>query len=266
MPESAPARKHARRRRRRLGERFPRLRQAGLKLSALGLSALVRGWMSTLDYRVWYADPTVDPARDDFRRRGIYVFWHEYILFPLYLRGHCRLTMLLSRHRDADLLAVAAGYFGFDHVRGSTTRGGLQALGEMIRRSRSMNLTITPDGPRGPRRRLAPGCVYLASRTGMPLVAMGFGYQRPWRLNTWDRFAIPRPGSRARAVISPPIFIPPNLSREELEFYRQEVESVLNTLTEDAERWAASGRRRRGEKTLCRQRAGWPLRRRRQAA
>ena len=251
-----------RKRKRRLGESFPGLRRLGLKATALGLHALVRSWMSTLDYRVWYADPTVDPARDDFRRRGIYVFWHEYILFPLYLRGHCRLTMLLSRHRDADLLAVAAGYFGFDHVRGSTTRGGLQALGELIRRSERMNLTITPDGPRGPRRRLAPGCVYLASRTGMPLVAMGFGYERPWRLRTWDRFAIPRPGSRARAVVSPPIHVPPDLSRDQLELYRQQIERTLNRLTEQAERWAASGRRWRGETTLCRQAAGLPLRRR----
>ena len=56
-----------------------------------------------------------------------------------------------------------------------------------------MNLTITPDGPRGPRRQLAQGPVYLASKLGMPIVAMGFGYDRPWRFNSWDRFAIPRP-------------------------------------------------------------------------
>ncbi len=242
------------------------LRTWGLKSTALGLSALVRWWMSTLDYRIWYADPSVDPAREEFHRRGIYIFWHEYILFPLYLRGGCRLTMLLSRHRDADLLAVAAGYFGFDHVRGSSRRGGLEALVQLLRRAQRMNLTLTPDGPRGPRRHLAPGAVYLAARTGMPLVAMGFGYDRPWRLPTWDRFAIPRPGSRARAVIGPPLFIPPTKDRATLEKYRQQVEQLLNRLTWEAETWAASGRRRAGELPLVKASAGRWWRRRARAA
>ena len=60
-----------------------------------------------------------------------------------------------------------------------------------------MHLTITPDGPRGPRRHMAPGPIYLASKLGLPLVLMGYAYDRPWRLHSWDRFAIPRPGSRA---------------------------------------------------------------------
>ena len=238
------------------------LRRCALRGSALGLATLVRWWMGTLDYRIVYADPSVDPARAEFRRRGIYIFWHEYILFPLYLRGGCRLTMLLSRHRDAELLAIAAGYLGFDHVRGSTRRGGLQALVELLKKARCMNLTLTPDGPRGPRRRLAPGAVYLASRTGMPLVAMGFGYDRPWRLSTWDRFAVPRPGSRARAVIGPPLFLPPRLDRHQLEQYRVQVEQMLNELTRQAEAWAASGRSYPGEAPLTKAPAGRWWRRR----
>ena len=87
----------------------------------------------------------------------IYIFWHEYILLPLALRGHCHLSMLLSQHGDADILARIAQHFGFDCVRGSTYRGGATALWELEERSRTHHLTITPDGPRGPRRQLAQG-------------------------------------------------------------------------------------------------------------
>ena len=180
------------------------------KLGGLLGSAAVRWWMSTLDYKVAYYDRTIDPIFPECRGQKIYIFWHEYILFPLYLRGHCNLAMLLSRHRDAEILSHAAYHLGFDFVRGSTNRGGVAAIRELLAKSRTMHLTITPDGPRGPRRRLAPGCVYLASKLELPLVVMGYGYDRPWRVRSaWDQFAIPRPHSRARAVPSGEIFVPP---------------------------------------------------------
>ena len=146
-----------------------------------------------------FYDRTVDPAFCVGEPR-IYVFWHEYILLPLALRGHCHLSMLLSQHADADILARIAHHLGFDCVRGSSRRGGARAIMELEEHSRNKHLTITPDGPRGPRRRLAMGPVYLASRLQLPLVVMGFGYDRPWRVNSWDQFAVPRPFSRARAV------------------------------------------------------------------
>jgi lysophospholipid acyltransferase (LPLAT)-like uncharacterized protein len=227
------------------------------KLGGLLGSAAVRWWMSKLDYKVVYDDPAVDPVFPECQGQKIYIFWHEYILFPLYLRGHCNLAMLLSRHRDAEILSYAAHHLGFEFVRGSTNRGGVGALRELLAKSRDMHLTITPDGPRGPRRRLAPGCVFLASKLGLPLVAMGFGYDRPWRIRrAWDQFAIPRPGSRARAVVSGEVFIPPELDRAGLEHHRQQVEDLLNRLTEEAETWAASGARRAAQSRLERCGAG----------
>ncbi len=111
-----------------------------------------------------------------------------------------------------------------------------------------MHLTITPDGPRGPRRKMAPGSIYLASKLGLPLVVMGYGYDRPWRVRTaWDQFAIPRPFSRARAVPSQEIFVPANLDRQGIEYYRQKIEQLLNRLTLEAEAWAESGTRKIGQ-------------------
>jgi lysophospholipid acyltransferase (LPLAT)-like uncharacterized protein len=228
------------------------------KLGGLLASAAVRWWMSTLDYKVAYYDRAVDPVFPECRGQKIYIFWHEYILFPLYLRGHCNFAMLLSRHRDAEILSHAAYHLGFEFVRGSTNRGGVAALRQLLDKSRNMHLTITPDGPRGPRRQLAPGCIYLASKLGLPLVVMGYGYERPWRIRrAWDQFAVPRPHSRARAIPSGEIFIPPNLDRDGLEHYRYRIESLLNRLTTEAESWAESGIRKLGQ--MRAERRGRPL-------
>jgi hypothetical protein len=228
------------------------------QLGGLLGSAAVRWWMDTLDYKVAYYDRTVDPVFGECGGQKIYIFWHEYILFPLYLRGHCNMAMLLSRHRDAQILSHAAYHLGFDFVRGSTNRGGVAALRELLAKSRTMHLTITPDGPRGPRRRLAPGCVYLASKLEMPLVVMGWGYDRPWRVRSaWDQFAVPRPYSRARAVPSGKVFVPPNLDREGLEHYRGRIEALLNRLTAEAEAWAEAGTRKIGQMNVDRR--GAPL-------
>jgi lysophospholipid acyltransferase (LPLAT)-like uncharacterized protein len=228
------------------------------KLGGLLASAAVRRWMCTLDYKVAYYDRTVDPVFPECQGQKIYIFWHEYILFPLYLRGHCNMAMLLSRHRDAEILSHAAYHMGFDFVRGSTNRGGAAALRELLAKSKTMHLTITPDGPRGPRRRLAPGCVYLASKLKLPLVVMGYGYDRPWRVRrAWDQFAIPRPYSRARAVPSGEIFVPPNLDRDGIEHFRGKIERLLNRLTAEAEAWAEAGTPKLGQMNI--ERRGAPL-------
>ncbi|MBI1900108.1 MAG: lysophospholipid acyltransferase family protein [Planctomycetia bacterium] len=221
-------------------------------IGLLGAMAVAR-WMRTLDYRAAYYDPTVDPVNPDCGRQMIYVFWHEYMLLPVHMRGHCNLAMLLSRHRDAELLARVARHLGFDFIRGSTNRGSISALREMVRRSGKMNLAITPDGPRGPRRVMAAGAIYVASRLQMPIVTMGMGVDRPWRLRSWDRFAIPRPFSRARGVIGPPIVLPPDLDRDGVEHYRAKVDEMLNRLTREAEVWAASGSRKAEEQIVRRE-------------
>jgi lysophospholipid acyltransferase (LPLAT)-like uncharacterized protein len=200
----------------------------------------VRAWMRTLDYRCMYANPAIDPVHSVSQPR-IYVFWHENILCPLYLRANCHIAMLLSQHRDADVLESMARLSGFATVRGSTYRGGAKAILELAERSKSLHLAMTPDGPRGPRRTLAQGPIYLAARLGLPIVALGIGYNHPFRTRSWDRFAIPRPYSRCRAVTSDEIWIPTDLGRDGLEEHRLTVERKLNELTDEATRWAETG-------------------------
>jgi len=213
-------------------------------------TAAIRRLMGTLDYKVDFGDPDADPVSGRYRGAKIYVFWHENILMPLYLRGHSNISMLLSRHWDANVLDRVARMMGFGVVRGSTFHGGSAALRELAQRAATGNLTITPDGPRGPKRRLAPGCVFLASTLGIPIVAMGLGYDRPWRLGTWDRFAVPRPWSRARGIVSRPIAVPPSLDRDGIEHHRLGVERLLAHLSDEAEAWATAGTRREGQATV----------------
>ena len=223
------------------------------KLGGLGLATFTRHWMSSLDYRHAAYDPTVDPVHEGFPGPAIFLFWHEYIPFLFYMRGYCQISMLVSRHGDAEWLSCAARHMGFEMIRGSTNRGGAAALRELMTSSRRRNLAITPDGPRGPRRRLAPGPVYLASRTGLPLVVIGLGYSHCWRMPTWDRLAVPQPGARARGISSPFLHIPARLDRQGIEHYRQVVERLLNQLSVCAEQWAISGRRMADERPARRE-------------
>ena len=213
-----------------------------LRGGGLFASTCAHHWMGTLDYKGAYYDPSVDPAFPTGNtHKRLYIFWHEYITFMLYLRKRCNLTMLLSRNKDADVLAQVADLFGFGTVRGSSTRGGAEALLAMMAQSKHAHLTITPDGPRGPRRKLSRGCIFLASKLQIPIVMLGLGYDRPWRAPTWDKFAVPRLYSRARAIASPEIFVPPKLNAEIADGFAAALEATMNQLCDIAEDWAVSG-------------------------
>jgi hypothetical protein len=222
------------------------------RFGGLATALLGRCWSATLDAQIAHYDITADPARPEFEGPVVLAFWHEYIALPFSMWGHCNIAILTSRHRDANFLNQAAYYFGYTAVRGSSSHGGASALRELKRLSRTMTLTITPDGPKGPRREMALGPVFLSSRLGLPIVPMGIGFDRPWRLKTWDRFAAPRPFSRARIIWGPRMPIPPRLDRDGLEHYRLQVQQVLDYITTEAEDWAAAATRREGQRNLIR--------------
>lgn len=223
----------------------PRFTHAASLPFAIG----IRSWMSTLERKVWAHDRSVDPLTSTGRPK-LYVFWHENILLPLESRSDCHVTMLLSTSDDANILGRLAQRYGYQCVRGSTRRGAARALRELLQHSRKHHLAITPDGPIGPRRQMAQGPAYLASKLQIPVVCLGVGYDRPWRLRSWDRFAIPRPFSRARLIFSEALHAPPKLDRHGLEQWRQSLQQRLDQVTAEAQAWAESGARRPGEAPL----------------
>ncbi len=220
-----------------------KLRQRWM-IKAAGFSAAwaLRLWVGTLNYRYRPLGPNLDPRRPECHGRYIYAFWHENMLLPAYHYGRTGVHVLISQHADGELIAEVCRHIGFRTVRGSTTRGGVEALRQMVQVGKETHLAITPDGPRGPRRQVQPGLIYLAARTGMPIVPAGFAYDRPWRARSWDRFAMPRPWSLATAVTDQPVVVPRDVTREDIERYRGQVEEVMLWLSDAAERLAAGTR------------------------
>src|SRR5262249_3188785 len=152
-------------------------------------------------------------------QRYIYAFWHDVMLFPAVVP--IKIQVLISQHADGELIAQICRHLNKGAIRGSSRRGGGQALLQILRGHRDFHFAITPDGPRGPRRHLQPGIILLASTSGLPIVACGIGFSKAWRMKSWDRFAVPYPRSTGICITPPPIYVPPNLSREELERYRR---------------------------------------------
>jgi hypothetical protein len=212
-------------------------------IKAVGVagSFLVKQLVGTNHFHFRYADPSLNP--EIARRTGqryIYAFFHEIMLFPAYFWAWPEMQILISDHRDGEMITQVVQRLGFGVVRGSTTRGGARALREMQTRVDRGHLCVTPDGPRGPRRTVQQGTTYLASRTGLPIVGVGMAFQRPWRAKSWDRFAVPRPFGAAACVVPKAVYVPPDADRDTLESARLEVERVMNEATEEAEAWVES--------------------------
>lgn len=220
-----------------------RLRTFPQRLACAGLAWTLGSALQSLDLKIAYYDPTVDPARPEYAEHCIFAFWHENLAVLLPRYPNSPVTLLISQHRDASWLKYAAAYLGFNVVRGSTTRGGAEAIRQLRRLRETTSFAITPDGPQGPRQEMALGPLFLASRLKMPLVPVGVGYDRPWRLNTWDRFAVPKPFSRARIVFGPKIRLSAKAGRDELEASRRDVQSLLSEINGFAGVWAETGAR-----------------------
>lgn len=223
-----------------------KIRNRHLVRAAGRLGTLVaRGLFHTLqfEYRplgVNLAPRNLLPANRD---RHVYCVWHDTLLLPAIYFGDPSISVLISRHADGQLLGSLIEAMGMGMVLGSTNRGGVEAVRKLIGDPAARrHLAVTPDGPRGPRRVVQPGVVYVASRTGMTIVCAGVGYRRPWRAGSWDRFAVPKPGSRARCLTSTPIAVPARLKADGLEEYRLLVQAEMDRLTAAAERWAETNR------------------------
>jgi lysophospholipid acyltransferase (LPLAT)-like uncharacterized protein len=213
-----------------------------IKMFGFAAAWVFRSWMSTVRYRYRSLGPGIDPRRPDLEGRYIYAIWHENILLPLYQFSRANVWVILSRHSDGELLNEVGRHLGLKAVRGSTNRGGVEAIRQMLRIAQGAHMAITPDGPRGPRRRIQPGLVYLAARTSLSLVPTAFAYHRPWRLRSWDRFAIPKPGSLGTCVTGIPIQVPETADRQQLEYYRRFLEERMHEVTDLAEAWAETGK------------------------
>ena len=195
---------------------------------------LFKIWAGTLRFEI---DDRAGIAGKPVDENFIGALWHNRLLiFPTVLRRFFPNrpgAALISASRDGDLLADAIKRFGFDVVRGSSSRMGASAilqLSEVL--SAHRDVVITPDGPRGPVYDLGPGIIFLAQKTGAAVLPMSVEYSSCWRVKSWDRFIVPKPFSKVRAIIGPPHHVRSTSSDEEFESERLRLQNALMSLVE----------------------------------
>lgn len=194
---------------------------------------ILRLWLGTLDIWVYFESDQALPSRRT--SRGLYLFWHECLLLAAQTYANQGFGMLISTHRDGDIIAQVMEFMGGTTFRGSSTRDGARAVRDMMAAHPDLHLSITPDGPRGPRHEVQMGAIFLASRMGIPIIPCAFATRRPKRVRNWDHTILPRPFSACRCVFFDPIEIPRRLNREQMEQYRLRVERAVQAAQDMAE-------------------------------
>ena len=167
----------------------------------------------------------------------IICYWHSRILmFPYVWPYRTQMNLLISRHRDGQLISHAAAFFRLNTIAGSSSKGGSQALRAMIRALRAGEcVAVTPDGPRGPRMRVSSGVVHTARVAGVPLVPVAFTARRRMVMNSWDRFIVPWPFTGFRIRVGEPIAVDEGADERAIEGVCQLLEDRLNDMTREIE-------------------------------
>ncbi|MBC8313503.1 MAG: lysophospholipid acyltransferase family protein [Candidatus Cloacimonetes bacterium] len=137
----------------------------------------------------------------------IYAFWHNRLLTLSYAHRFENIRILVSKHQDGEYISRAAAGLGYTSVRGSTKKGGMRAMVELVRASKKYDIGITPDGPRGPKEQIQDGILYLAYKTGKPIIPASCDSKKKWVLNSWDNFIIPKPFSETKIIYGQPILV-----------------------------------------------------------
>ncbi|MDA0834876.1 MAG: lysophospholipid acyltransferase family protein [Planctomycetota bacterium] len=185
------------------------------------------------------------PGSNAFERPDghLYLFavWHDLMLVPIFAGPQKYMASLVSKHQDGSYLAQSLERLGMMTVRGSSTRGGAAAIRRMMDVTKHKHITITPDGPQGPRRKMKAGMVFLASQTGRAIIPTGHSATRCWRIQgRWTDLMVPKPFSKFYLLTGDPIHVPPDISREEVRYYVERVQRAMEELQVEADRLAQS--------------------------
>jgi lysophospholipid acyltransferase (LPLAT)-like uncharacterized protein len=196
---------------------------------------LLKLWIRTLRFEI---DDRANLLRAPGNERCIGALWHNRLLLSAHVISHFLPVRrggaaLISASRDGSLIADVVQRYGFQAVRGSSSRhgtGALRQLADVIASGRDP--LITPDGPRGPVYRLGGGIIFLAQKTNVPVRPVNFEYSSCWRLKSWDRFIIPKPFSKVRVIFGEPHYVRSTTTEEEFEAERLRLEEVMMSLVQ----------------------------------
>ncbi len=166
-------------------------------------------------------------------QQPIYTFWHDRILLSTYFWRRRGIVVMTSQSFDGEYIARFIQRFGYGAARGSSSRGGVGALVEMVKLMRAGRpAAFTIDGPRGPRHEAKMGAVLLAKKTGSPILPFAINAARYYAAPSWDRFQIPMPFTRARVLIAPPIYVPADADEATLNAKRDELQRALDEINQ----------------------------------
>ena len=171
----------------------------------------------------------------------IYSFWHDQLLMcPLTWQSNSNIKVLISKHRDGDIIAQLISNLGFEAIRGSThktnkikNKGGLLSARKMIKSLKNgISIGISPDGPKGPRHKVSEGILSISRLSKSVILPVGIGFKKKWVLNTWDKFIIPKPFNEITVIWGDPI---PAITNEKNNHqFKTKLESKMNNLTAQA--------------------------------
>jgi lysophospholipid acyltransferase (LPLAT)-like uncharacterized protein len=182
----------------------------------------------------WVGRENILPARKK-NQKVIYAFWHGRMLVLSFSHRWQKVHVLISQHRDGEFISRIINLLGFASVRGSTTRGGTKAIFQMANKNlEGYNVAVTPDGPKGPKYIAQPGAIYIAQRSGTPIIPISNSARKRWTLKSWDEFIIPKPFSEVVIILGDPMHVDAQASLEEIEEKREELEEKLVALTSQA--------------------------------
>ncbi|WP_437186976.1 lysophospholipid acyltransferase family protein [Planctomicrobium sp. SH668] len=211
-----------------------------IRLISRVIAFLCRCLYSTCRIRVIEGAPQTSPYAPSGDNRYVYCTWHDGILNSLFCGPVHHCAALTSRHADGEYVAEVMNAVGIHPVRGSNGNGGAAAAKQLIDAARDYHIVVTTDGPRGPRRTVKPGIIFLASQTGRPIVPVACSAKKAWYpKGRWTDLLVPRPFTRVYVLGGEPMHIPADVRRDQLNGFCKDLQSRMDLLQERADRIAA---------------------------
>ncbi|HTQ39499.1 MAG TPA: lysophospholipid acyltransferase family protein [Pirellulales bacterium] len=208
-------------------------------LLAASVVLVCRALFRTLRIHYLAATGNTNPYTNDGSEGFIYCVWHDAIAFPMFAGRHVRTVALVSQNIDGSHLAFGLKMLNIGLVRGSSSRGGANAMRELLKLPVTTHVVVTPDGPRGPSRQIKQGVVFLASHSGRAIVPTAFSAVRFWKIpGRWTELMIPKPFTTVYALSGPPIHIVAEADSQQMDIVQLRVQSEMERLSVAANRLA----------------------------
>ena len=198
------------------------------------------GWLASIYIKLVYKTgswqiimPPLTSDRPNFEQQAIFAFWHGRLLMMPYLKANNRqMNVIISSHSDGEIIKNAMQYFKIDAISGSSQKKSTFVLRQILKKLKLFeNISITPDGSRGPNRQINSNIIDIAKIAKVPIIPMSFSAKKCYSFNSWDRFMLAFPFSEGVFIYGKPITVPANADQLEISRLKQILANELNAIT-----------------------------------